>query len=90
MTPAHAPGSTRVWARPIDPTAPLRGPRCVGQGLCVLGLVGGGPVVGELVGGEPLVGGVWSVDVVVDAVVFDEDLCFEERVELPAVEEFVA
>ena len=55
-----------------------------------MGLVGGGPVVGELVGGEPLVGGVWSVDVVVDAVVFDEDLCFEERVELPAVEEFVA
>ena len=37
-----------------------------------------------------MVGGVWSVDVVVDAVVFDEDLCFEERVELPAVEEFVA
>ena len=55
-----------------------------------MGLVSGGPVVGELDGGEPPVSGVWSVHVVVDAVVLDEDLCFEERVELPAVEEFVA
>ena len=55
-----------------------------------MGLVGGGPVVGELGGGEPVVGGVWSVDVVVDAVVLGEDLGFEERVELPAVEELVA
>lgn len=43
-----------------------------------MGLVGGGPVVGELGGGEPPVGGVGSVDVVVDAVVLDEDLGFEE------------
>lgn len=40
--------------------------------------------------GEPPVSGVGSVDVVVDAVVLDEDLGFEERVDLPTVEEFVA
>ena len=35
-------------------------------------------------------GAVGSVGVVVDAVVLDDDACFEERVESPAVEEFVA
>ena len=47
-------------------------------------------MVGELDGGEPPVSGVWSVHVVVDAVVLDEDLGFEERVELPAVEELIS
>jgi len=68
----------------------LRGTRLLVQVLCDFGLVGGGPVLGELGWGEVTVGGVWSVDVVVDAPVFDEDLGFEEAVELPAVEELVA
>ncbi len=62
------------------------------QGLCGLGLlvVGGDPGLGELVGGEVAVGGVGSVLVVVDAPVADEDLGFEERVELPEVEQLVS
>ena len=42
--------------------------------------------MGELGWGEVAVGGVGAVVVVVDAVVFDEDLGFEERIELPQVE----
>ena len=69
------------------------GPPCVVQWLCGLGLVDrllGGPGVGELGGGEVAVGGVGPVLVVVDAPVPDEDLGFEEAVELPEVEQFVA
>ena len=60
------------------------------QALCGLGLVGGGPAGGELGWGEVAVGGVGTVDVVVDAPVLDEDLGFEQVVEVPAVEELVA
>ena len=35
-------------------------------------------------------GAVGSVDVVVDAPVLDQDLGFDEAIELPAVQEFVA
>lgn len=52
--------------------------------------VGGGPGLGEFGRGEVAVGGMWSVHVLVDSVVFDQDSSFEERVELPQVEEFVA
>ncbi len=65
--------------------SPLSGPVGVSPWL-----VSGGPGLGELVGGEAAVGAVGSVHVVVDAPVFDEDLGFDEVVELPAVEEFVA
>ena len=60
------------------------------QALCECWLVSGGPGLGELGGGEVAVGAVGSVVVVVDAPVLDEDLGFEEAVELPAVEELVA
>jgi hypothetical protein len=46
--------------------------------------------VGELGWGEVAVGAVGSVGVVVGAPVLDEDLGFEQGVELPAVEELVA
>jgi hypothetical protein len=52
--------------------------------------LGGGPGLGELAGGEVAVGGVGTVLVVVDGPVSDEDLGFEEAVELPEVEQFVA
>ena len=58
--------------------------------LCGLGLVDGVPFGGELAGGEVAVGGVGSVPVVVNAPVFDDYSGFEEAVELPGVEEFVA
>jgi hypothetical protein len=60
------------------------------QALCGLGLVGRGPGLGELGWGEVAVGGVGSVHVVVDASVLDDHACFEEAVELPAVEQLVA
>ncbi len=56
--------------------------------LSGLGLVVG-PLFGELDGGEFAVGGVGTVVVVVDAPVFDEDLGFEEGIEVAAVEELV-
>ena len=46
--------------------------------------------MGELAGGEVAVGAVGSVDVVVDSPVLDEHSGFEEAVEDPAVEQFVA
>jgi hypothetical protein len=52
-------------------------------------LVSGGPGLVELGWGEVAVGAVGSVHVVVDAPLLDEDLGFEEPVELPAVEELV-
>lgn len=79
-------GSEHVDVDDVE-RAPIDGPVLMWVGL---GLVGGGPVVGELDGGEAPVSGVWSVHVVVDAVVLDEDLGFEERVELPAVEELIS
>ena len=60
------------------------------QGLCELGLVGGGPLLGELARGEEPVGAVGSTGVVVDAPVLCEYLGLEQAVELPAVEELVA
>jgi len=60
------------------------------QALCEYWLVLGGPGSGELAGGEVAVGAVGSVVVVVDAPVLDEDLGFEQVVELPAVEELLA
>ena len=68
----------------------LRGPRWVVQLLCELGLFGGGPLVGVFGRGEQPERGVWSVGVVVDAPVLEEDLGLEKAVELPAVEEFVS
>ena len=59
------------------------------QGLCGLGWVGG-PRGGELAWGEVAVGGVGPLPVVVDAPVLDDHAGFEQAVELPAVEEFVA
>ena len=53
------------------------------QGLCGLGLVSGGPGLGELGWCEVAVSGVRSAHVVVDAVVLDEHLGFEHRIELP-------
>ena len=58
--------------------------------LCELGLGVGCPLVGVLGRGEQPDRAVWPVGVVVDASVLDEDLGFEEAVELPAVEELVA
>ena len=60
------------------------------QVLCGLGLLVDGPGPGELGWGEVAVGGVGSVVVVVDAPVADDHLGFEEAVELPQVEQFVA
>ncbi len=55
------------------------------QLLCEYWLVSGGAGSGELVGGEVAVGAVGPVVVVVVVPVFDEDLGFQEAVELPAV-----
>ena len=60
------------------------------QRLCECWLVSGDPFLGELVGCEVAVGAVRSVRVVVDAPVLDEDLGFEQVVELLAVEVLVA
>ena len=53
-------------------------------------MVVGPPFPSELGRGEQPVGVVWPVGVVVDAPVLDEDPGFEEAVEVPAVEQFVA
>lgn len=53
-------------------------------------VVGGGPLIGAFGRGEQPERGVWPVGVVVDTPVLDEDLGFEQAVEVPAVEEFVA
>ena len=53
-------------------------------------MVSADPFFGELVGCEVAVRAVRSVGVVVDAPVLDEDLSFEQVVEVPAVEELVA
>ena len=68
----------------------VRGPRLVVQRLCECWLVSGVPGLGELAGGEVAVGTVGSVHVVVDPPVLDQDLGFEQRIELPAVQELVA
>ncbi len=68
----------------------LRGTRLVGQLLCDLGLMVVIPLGGELRGGEVTVRGMRSVHVVVDPVVFDDNSGFEQAVEPPHVEEFVA
>ena len=60
------------------------------QVLCGLGLVVDGPHRGELGWGEVAVCGVGSVHVVVDPPVLDDHSGFEQRIELPAVEQFVA
>jgi hypothetical protein len=67
----------------------LRGTRLVVQLLCDL-LVVVGPLDGELGWGEVAVCDVGPAHVVVDAPGLDDDLDFEEAVELPADEEFVA
>ena len=60
------------------------------QWLCECWLVLGVPRLGELAGCELTVRAVRSAHVVVDSPVFDQDLGFEQAVELPAVEELVA
>src|SRR5271166_2129989 len=55
-----------------------------------LGVGGSWSTVGEFGWGEFVVGGVGSVGVVVAAPVFDDHAGFEQRVELPRVEQFVA
>ncbi len=60
------------------------------QLLCDLGLMVGVSLGGELGWREVAVGGVGSVDVVVDAVVFDDHSGFEQAVEAPQVEQFVS
>src|ERR1700710_2834890 len=60
------------------------------QWLCGHWLVSGDPFFGELGWSELAVRAVRSVDVVVDAPVLDQDLSFEQVVEVPAVEELVA
>ena len=57
--------------------------------LCDLGLVGDGPCRGELGWCHVVVGGVWSSGVV-DAPVVDQYVGFEEAVESPQVQRFVA
>ena len=47
------------------------------QGLCELGLVGGGPLLGELARGEQAMRRMWPTGVVVDAPVFGEHLGLE-------------
>ena len=59
------------------------------QALCDLGLVDDGPCRGELGWGLVAVGGVWSSRIV-DSPVLDDDARFEEAVEPPQVQEFVA
>ena len=60
------------------------------QLLCDLGLVFGLPLGGELGWGEVAVGGVGSVLVVVDSPVLDDHAGFEQAVEDPEVQQFVA
>ncbi len=60
------------------------------QALCDLGLVGDGPCRGELGWCQLAVSGGWSVRVVVDAPVLDQYSGFEEAVEPPQVQQFVA
>ena len=55
-----------------------------------MGLVGDGPCRGELGWCQIAVGGVWSVRVVVDPPVLDQYTRFEEAVEPPQVQKFVA
>jgi len=59
------------------------------QLLCGFWLVVDGPGVGELGWGEVAVGRVGTMVVVVDTPVLDDHACFEEAVELPAVEQLV-
>ena len=58
--------------------------------ICECWLVSVSPCLRELARGEVAVRAVGSVFVVVDAPVLDQDLGFEQVVELPAVQEFVA
>ena len=60
------------------------------QSLCGHWLVSVDPVLGELAGREITVGRVWSVQVVVDPPVLDEDLGFQQGVEALAIQELVA